>query len=104
MEEKDFDVLNKFNYCFRYIDDLLCINNDQLMDKTMSDIYLKELSLTSDDAILHTHYLDLDLDIRNGKIHSKLFDKRDAFEFPIVNFPDLSGIPVKQSYGVSFHN
>ena len=101
MEEKDFDVLNKFNYCFRYIDDLLCINNDQLMDKTMSEIYPKELSLTSDDAILNTHYLDLDLDIRNGKMHSKLFDKRDAFRFPIVNFPDLSGnIPAKQSYGV----
>jgi len=50
---------------------------------------------------LNTHYLDLDLDIRNGKIHSKLFDKRDAFRFPIVNFPDLSGnIPAKQSYGV----
>ena len=45
--------------------------------------------------------MDLDLDIRNGKIHSKLFDKRDAFRFPIVNFPDLSGnIPAKQSYGV----
>ena len=32
---------------------------------------------------------------------SKLFDKRDAFGFSIVNVPDLSGnIPEKQSYGV----
>jgi hypothetical protein len=30
-----------------------------------------------------------------------MFDKRDAFGFSIVNFPDLSGnIPSKQSYGV----
>ena len=87
MEEKDFDVLNKFNYCFRYIDDLLCINNDQLMAKTMPEIYPQDL--------------DFDVDIRNGKIHSKLFDKRDAFGFPTVNFPDLSGnVPAKQSYGV----
>ena len=100
-EAKDFDDLKKFNLCFRYIDDLLCINNDQLMDEAMTDIYPDELKLTSDDAVKQCHYLDLDLDIRNGQIHSKLFDKRDAFGFSIVNYPDLSGnIPAKQSYGV----
>ena len=100
-KKKEYDSLNKFLYCFRYIDDLLCINNDQLMDDIKSEIYPEELSLTSDDAVLQTHYLDLDLEIRNNKIHSKLFDKRDAFGFSIVNFPDLSGnIPNKQSYGV----
>ena len=101
MENKEFDILKKFKFCFRYIDDLLCMNNDQLMDDVMSDIYPKELSLTSDDAVLQTHYLDLDLEIRNGTLHSKLFDKRDAFGFSTVNFPDLSGnIPAKHSYGV----
>ncbi len=100
-KEKEYDVLKKFNDCFRYIDDLLCINNDQSMDDVMTEIYPEELSLTSDDAVLHTHYLDLDLEIRDGKIHTKLFDKRDAFSFSIVNYPDLSGnIPAKQSYGV----
>ena len=97
----EFDDLKKFNICFRYIDDLLCINNDQFMDEVMTKIYPKELKLTSDDAVLQSHYLDLDLEIRNGQIHSKLFDKRDAFGFSIVNYPDLSGnIPNKQSYGV----
>ena len=39
--------------------------------------------------------------IKNDKFHTKLFDKRDAFNFQIVNFPDLSGnIPNKHSYGV----
>ena len=72
-----------------------------MMDKYMAEIYPKELSLTSDKAILQSDYLDLDLEIRNGKIHTSLFDKRDAFGFKIVNFPDLSGnIPEKQSYGV----
>ena len=47
------------------------------------------------------HYLDLDLGILDDKIHYNLFDKRDAFNFSIVNFPNLSGnIPAKQSYGV----
>jgi hypothetical protein len=101
VRRKRFDVLNRFRFCSRYIDDLLCINNDQLMDSYMTEIYPSELSLTSDDATLHSNYLDLKLEIRNGKIHHSLFDKRDAFDFTIVNFPDLSGnIPARQSYGV----
>ena len=100
-ENKEFDILRKFNYCFRYIDDLLCINNDQFMDSVMKEIYPKELSLTSDNAVLKAHYLDLDLDIVHDKIEYKLFDKRDAFGCSILNFPDLSGnILNKQSYEV----
>ena len=34
-------------------------------------------------------------------VTSSVFDKRDAFDFPIVNFPVLSGnIPKGSSYGV----
>ena len=67
----------------------------------LEDVYPPELSLTSDDATEQANYLDLSIAIKNGKIHTSLFDKRDAFEFTIVNFPDLSGnIPRKQSYGV----
>ena len=99
-EDKDFDTLNKFKHCFRYIDDLLCLNNDELMENVMTDIYPKELALTSDHADFQSHYLDLDIMIKNDKFHTKLFDKRDAFNFQIVNFPDLSGnIPNKHSYG-----
>ena len=71
---KDFDVLSKFKYCFRYLDDLLCINNDEVMDSVMKDIYPEELALGSDNAKLHTHYLDLDLEIFQDKISYKLFD------------------------------
>ena len=49
--------------------------------------------MTSDMAVTQSHYLYLDIETRN--------DKRDAFNFQIVNFPDLSGnIPNKHSYGV----
>ena len=95
-EKKDFESLKKFNFCFRYLDDLLCINNDQLVDSAM-----QELELTSDDAVTSTHYLDLDLKIVDDKINYNLYDKRDAFGFKIINFPNLSGnIPAKQSYGI----
>ena len=101
LKKKEFDTVHKFNNCYRYIDDLLCINNDQTMDHVMSEIYPKELSLTSDEAVLSANYLDLRIEIRDNKIHTSLFDKRDEFGFKIVNFPDLAGnIPTKQSYGV----
>ena len=34
------------------------------------------------------HYLELD---NEGTLHSKLYDKRDAFKFPIVNFAFIGG-------------
>ena len=33
--------------------------------------------------------LDLSIEIKNDKIHTSLFDKRDVFGFIIVNVPDL---------------
>jgi hypothetical protein len=40
-------------------------------------------------------YLDLHLEIANGeRLKTKLYDKRDEFTFPIVNFPFInSSIP-----------
>jgi len=47
------------------------------------------------------NYLDLNLKIVNKKLYYKLYDKRDNFTFPIVNFPNLSGnIPTVHSYSV----
>ena len=36
-------------------------------------------------------FLDLNLSITNGIIFSKVYDKRDDFNFEIVNFPFLDG-------------
>ena len=47
-------------------------------------------------------YLDLDLEIDNGGwLKTKLYEKRDDFSFPIVNFPFLSSnIPAAPAYRV----
>ena len=47
-------------------------------------------------------YLDLTFTIeKDGKLSAKLYDKRDDFNFHIVNFPFLSSnIPSGPSYGV----
>ena len=45
--------------------------------------------------------MDLHLSISNGFVSSKLYDKRDDFDFDIVNFPILDGdISRSASYGV----
>ena len=46
-------------------------------------------------------FLDLHLSISNGFVSFKIYDKRDDFDFDIVNFPFLDGdVPRSTSYGV----
>ena len=46
-------------------------------------------------------FLDLHLSILNGFVSSKIYDKRDDFDFDIVNFPFLDGDnPRSTSYEV----
>ena len=43
----------------------------------------------------------LDLSIMNDIVSSKIYDRRDDFNFEIVNFPFLDGdVPCSTSYGV----
>ena len=45
--------------------------------------------------------MDLHLPISNGFVSSKIYDKRDDFDFDIVNFPFSDGdVPRRPSYGV----
>ena len=51
--------------------------------------------------ILTNQGLNLNLSITNGIVSSKIYDKRDDFNFEIVNFPFLDGdVPRSPSYGV----
>ena len=45
--------------------------------------------------------MDLNIKVNGNDIHTSVYDKRDDFGFPIVNFPWLSGdVPRLQSYGI----
>ena len=45
--------------------------------------------------------MDLNLCISNGTVSTKIYDKRDGFDFNIVNFLFLDGdVPRRTSYGV----
>ena len=45
--------------------------------------------------------MDLHLSVVDGFVSCKIYDKRDDFDFEIVNFPFLGGdVPRAASYGV----
>ena len=80
LKHKDFATLYKFNKCSRYIDDLLAINNDKLMDDYKTRIYPPELELNCEDKNdQEVTYLDLHLQIKENFLEYKLYDERDNF-------------------------
>ena len=65
-------------------------------------IYPAELQLNKANASdTEAAFLDLNLSIHNDIVSTKIYDKRDGFNFDIVNFPFLDGhVPQRSSYGV----
>ena len=93
------DVIEAFNSTSRYLDDLLNIDNPYF-EGMVKQIYPPELQLNkANNTDTEAPFLDLHLSTANGFVSSKIYDKRDDFDFDIiVNFPFLDGdIP---SYGV----
>ena len=95
------NVIEAFNSTSRYLDDIFNIDNPFFVTMVNS-IYPKELQLVkTNHSDTVASFLDLDLSIENGIIISKIYDKRDDFNFDIVNFPNLEGdVPRATSYGV----
>ena len=106
--ERDFmsdnyqtDIIEAFNSTSRYLDDLLNIDNPYF-EQMVGQIYPSELQLNkANSSNTEAQFLDLNLSIKNGIVSSKIYDKRNDFNFEIVNFPFLDGdVPRSPSYGV----
>ena len=65
-------------------------------------IYSLELQLNKANVSeTETSFLDLHLSISDSFVKTKIYDKRDDFDFDIVNFPFLDGdVPRSTSYSV----
>ena len=71
------------------MDDILNINNIYF-DNMASQIYHSELQLNkANTSDTEATFLDLHLSISNDIVSTKIYDKRDDFDFEIVNFPFL---------------
>jgi hypothetical protein len=90
LKNKDRKLAHSFNSSFRYIDDVLSLNNspfgNYLHHIYPNELEVKDTTVTQKSA----SYLDLHLEI----------DKSDDFTFPIVNFPFItSNTPASSAYG-----
>ena len=95
------EVIDAFNSTSRYLGDLLNIDNnffDSMVNHTHpSELQLNKANVSDTEA----SFLDLYLSISDGFVKTKIFDKRDDFDFDIVNFPFLDGdVPRSTSCGV----
>ena len=90
-DDKQADAIDAFNTTSRYLDDILNINN-VYFDNMVSQIYPSELQLNkANHSDTEAAFLDLHLSISNDIVSTKIYDKRDYFDFEIVNFPFLDG-------------
>ena len=81
------DILHRNNICFDNIVSKIYPSNFQLNKANTSDTLAP--------------FLDLHLFISNDIVSTKIYDKRDDFNFESVTFPFLDGaVPSSTSFGV----
>ena len=94
-------MAKRFSDTVRYIDELLTLNNSNF-EEEIPNIYPPELTLKrTSESDTNLSYLNISISICSGKYVTEVYDKRDAFNFNIVNFTYMSSnIPANPSYGV----
>ena len=86
LKKNEKKLARSFNFTFRYIDDVLSLNNSRLGD-FVDRIYPIELEIKNTTGIYRSaSYLDLHLEIDSegqGQLRTKLYDKRDDCNYPL---------------------
>ena len=86
-DDNQADIIEAFNSTFRYLDDLLNVYNPYF-EGMVNQIYPSELQLNkANTSDTEATFLDLHLSISNGFVSSKIYDKRDDFDFETACFP-----------------
>jgi hypothetical protein len=102
VKDKKMHEARAFNFTYRYIDDVLSINNSRFSEFLPliypPELEVKETTDTASSASFLELYLEFD---DSGQLSTKIYDKRDDFNFKIINFPNMcSNIPASPAYGV----
>ena len=90
LKKNDLQKARRFSNTFRFIDDLLTINDDNLFSDNFRGIYPEELQLNLESSGDSVNFLDLNLTNTDGQVDVKLYDKRNSFPFSIVRLPFAS--------------
>ena len=100
-KSKRFDLIDKFFDTSRYLDDIFTINNPKFAKHIM--IYIQEnSSFIASTLDKDTSFSDLNIQFTGSNIHINVYDKRDVFGFPIVNFPCWSWALFIGSHSTAF--
>ena len=85
---KQYEIIEAFNSASRYLDDLFNIDNPYFEGIVkVNRIYPSELQLNKATSDTEPSFLDLPFSFSVVFVSSKIKDKRDDFDFDIVNFP-----------------
>jgi len=87
LKKENLQKARRFSNTFRFIDDLLTINDNNLFLENFESIYPPELKLNLESSGDRITFLDIELRNINGRLDVRLFDKRDSFSFEIVRLP-----------------
>ena len=103
IREGNLNIAKLLSNTYRYQDDCISINDKNIFRQHYTEMYsgsameLKNTNTSRDKC----NFLDLGISVYQGKFIYSSYDKRDDFNFQVVNYPNLSGnIPNSQSYGV----
>jgi hypothetical protein len=102
VKDKRIHETKAFNFTYRYIDDVLSINNPRFAEFIPliypPEMEIKETTDTASSASILDLYLEFDDSVQ---LSTEIYDKRDDFNFKIINFPNMcSDIPAPPGYGV----
>jgi hypothetical protein len=104
LHEKNEPLTVTFNSTFRYINDVLSINNNQFHLYVDSTLYIPQGTWNKRHhriiylCFIRGRFVNIEA-VR--KLTIQLYDKLDDFNFAIVNFPYIcSNIPLSPAYGV----
>ena len=96
------DILKKLENVFRYQDDLISFEDNEMFNKKYKEIYPQEMILKNTNITENVvNYLDLNISINDNKYLYQKYDKTMDYNFQVIKYPNLSSnIPIKPAYGV----
>ena len=84
----NYEVARKFGNMFRFIDDLIAINDGNKFENHYSEIYPPKLILKKENTShTETTFLDLHLYINEGQVQTFCYGKKNSCNLNVVRFP-----------------
>ena len=108
----DKEEAKRYNNTYRFIDDLLIVNNDNSSKHVIHtagyeyiyprQLEIKETTCKIERDLYHVQFLGLDISVNHSNtFRVKVYDKRDSFSFPVERYPkNVSCIPDSMIHGV----